>query len=52
MIEALIVCAIVGMVLILAGRSLYLTLSGRSDGCGCGKKACSESDICHDYKRK
>ena len=47
MIETIIVCVIVGAVLILAGRSFYRTLTGKSDGCGCGKKSCSASDRCN-----
>ena len=47
MMENVIVCVVVGGVLILAGRSFYRTLTGKSDGCGCGTKSCPASDRCH-----
>ena len=36
MIENVIVWIIVGAVLLLAGRSFYLMLTGRTGSCGCG----------------
>lgn len=47
MMENVIVGVIVGVVLILAGRSLYRTLTGRHDGCGCGTKSCPASEHCN-----
>lgn len=35
MAETIAVYAIVGAFLILSGRSLYRTLTGKGDGCGC-----------------
>jgi hypothetical protein len=52
MIEKVIVCVIVGVVLILAGRSFYRTLTGKSDGCACGTKTCPASDRCHSSSAK
>ncbi|OGV70593.1 MAG: hypothetical protein A3K19_06550 [Lentisphaerae bacterium RIFOXYB12_FULL_65_16] len=46
MAETIVVIAIVGVVLLLAARSLYRTLTGKNDGCGCGKGACSASGHC------
>mgnify|MGYP001560290542 CR=1 FL=1 len=47
MIENVIVCVVVGVVLVLAGRSFFRTLTGKHDGCGCGTKSCPASDSCH-----
>lgn len=47
MMENVIVGVIVGVVLILAGRSFYRTLTGKSEGCACGTKSCPASDRCH-----
>jgi len=46
MAETIAVCAIVGGVVILAGRSFYRTLTGRNDQCGCGTKTCPASICC------
>jgi hypothetical protein len=46
MMENVIVGVIVGVVLLLAGRSFYRTLTGKSDGCACGTKSCPASDRC------
>ena len=46
MAETIVVSAIVGVVLILAGRSFYRTLSGKNDGCGCESKSCCNSGSC------
>jgi hypothetical protein len=46
MIETIIVCVIVGAVLLFAGRSLYRTLTGKTDGCACGTKSCPASGRC------
>lgn len=47
MIENVIVGAVVGVVLILAGRSIHRTLTGKNDGCSCGTKSCAASERCH-----
>ena len=52
MIENVVVGVIVGVVLILAGRSLYRTLTGKSDGCACGTKSCPASEHCHSSSAK
>lgn len=44
--ETIIVWAIVGLILFFAGRSAFRTLSGKTDGCGCGSKSCGPSDPC------
>lgn len=44
--ETIIVLAIVGIVLVLAARSFYRTLTGKNDGCGCGTKSCCTSQKC------
>ena len=46
MVENLIVGVLVGGALVLAGRSLYRTLAGKNDGCGCGN-SCLRSGTCH-----
>ena len=46
MIENLVVFGIVGAVLLLAARSLYRTLTGKNDGCGCGKASCAAAGHC------
>lgn len=46
MMENVIVGVIVGVVLLLTGRSFYRTLTGKHDGCGCGTKSCSASARC------
>jgi hypothetical protein len=46
MAETIAVCAIVGGVIILAGRSFYRTLIGKNDQCGCGAKTCAASSLC------
>ncbi len=47
MLEIVIVCLIVGVVLFLAARSFYRTLTGKQDGCsGCGTKSCPASEQC------
>ena len=45
MVENLIVGVLVGGALVLAGRSLYRTLAGKNDGCGCGN-SCLRSSTC------
>ncbi len=47
MTETIIVGVIVGVVLVLVGRSLYRTMTGKDSGCaGCGTKSCSEAARC------
>jgi len=43
--ETIIVCAIVGLVLVLVGRSLFRTFTGKNEGCGCGAN-CPLSGSC------
>lgn len=43
LVENVVVGAIVGIVLFLAGRFFYRTLTGKSDGCGCGNTQCGMS---------
>ena len=40
MVENVVVVAIVGLVSVLAGRSLYRSLTGKSKACGCGNGGC------------
>ena len=47
MMEDVIVCVVVAVVLILAGRSFYRTLTGKHDACGFGTKSCPASDRCN-----
>jgi len=46
LVENVVVVAIVGIVLLLAGRFFYRTLTGKSDGCGCGNTQCGMSGSC------
>ncbi|MDR1726932.1 MAG: FeoB-associated Cys-rich membrane protein [Acidobacteriota bacterium] len=46
MFETIVVCAIVGIVAVLAGRSLYKTLTGKNDACCCGGESCCSPDGC------
>ncbi len=48
MIENVVVVIIVGAVVLLAGRSVYRTVSGKSGGCGCGNIECGMTDSCAD----
>jgi hypothetical protein len=43
MAETIAVCAIIGGVLILAGRSFYKTLTGKNEQCGCKTGPCPAS---------
>lgn len=43
--EIITVCAIVGLVAFLVGRSLLRTLAGKTAGCGCGS-GCPLSGTC------
>jgi hypothetical protein len=52
MIESVTVFIIVGAVLFLAIRSLYRTLTGKSDGCGCGTGPCLYEDVCNSTNKK
>ena len=49
--ETLIVILIVSVVLILAARSIYRTLAGKDNGCGC-RAACPLSRSCGEDKPK
>jgi hypothetical protein len=49
MAEIIAVCAIVGGVVFLAGRSFYRTFTGKNDQCGCGAQACSTSTCCNQW---
>jgi len=51
MVETIIVSVLVGGALVLAARSLYRTLSGKSDGCACGGASCPFADVCGDVER-
>lgn len=46
MLEMIIVFGIVWIVLVLAARSLYKTLTGKGGGCNCGTGSCSSSAFC------
>jgi len=47
--EVIIVCVIISGVLILAGRSLYRTFTGKNQGCGCGSgSGCTPFDTCQE----
>ena len=46
LVENVVVGAIVGIVLLLTGRFFYRTLTGKSDGCGCGNAQCGMSGSC------
>lgn len=46
MLENLLVGVIVAVVLALAIRSLYRTMTGKGSGCGCGKPACRKAAPC------
>ena len=51
MVETVVVYVIVGCVVILAGRSIYRTITGRNGACGCGGgKSCSPSGCCGNHK--
>lgn len=43
MVENVVVGIIVGIVLAMAGRSLYRTITGKSDGCACAGSGCEMS---------
>lgn len=43
MVENVVVGIIVGVVLLMAGRSLYQTITGKSDGCACAGNGCEMS---------
>lgn len=44
--ETILVCIIVGVVGILSIRSLYRTLTGKDDGCGCEGSSESCGKVC------
>lgn len=44
--ETIAVIAVVGIVLVLAGRSLSRTFAGKGSGCGCATGSCSPSAAC------
>ena len=46
MVENVVVGMIVGIVLVLAGRSFYRTLTGKSNECGCGNDGCGTPGSC------
>ncbi|MDR0842964.1 MAG: hypothetical protein LBP68_06065 [Acidobacteriota bacterium] len=50
MVETIAVCVIVSGVAVLAGRSIYKTLTGKNDACACGGKSCCQSGGCHQNK--
>jgi hypothetical protein len=47
MIETIVVCTILVVVLTLTARSIFGTVTGKNDGCGCGAGSdCSASGCC------
>jgi hypothetical protein len=52
MLGNIIVYVIIGLVLILTGRSLYRILTGRSDGCRCEGGGCPFSGSCNNSLQK
>ncbi len=52
MIEGVVVAIVVGTVVFLVGRSVYRTMSGKPDGCGCENTECGVADSCDDSLQK
>ncbi len=52
MLGNIIVYVIVGVVLILTGRSLYRILTGKNNGCRCGEGGCPFSGSCDNSLQK
>lgn len=54
MLEYIIVIAIILTVAIITGRSLYRTLTGKNDGCGCAGPCpgCAIKDMTDPHRRQ
>ncbi|MBI1939294.1 MAG: hypothetical protein HYS25_14385 [Ignavibacteriales bacterium] len=49
--ETIALVAIIGSACFFGGRTIYRSLTGKSERCGCGKE-CPLSDTCSDSKKK
>jgi hypothetical protein len=49
MVEIIIVAGIVAIVAVMAGRSFYRTMTGKSDGCGCNGNC--RTCACKDFPK-
>ena len=50
MMESVVVCVLIGLALVFAGRSIYRTLNGKDGGCGCS--SCPMSGVCEKTSRE